>query len=413
MHRVLVAVALAAAAAGCPAAPDFSGQVRTTWTDQPPNTAGPLAQAVELQPGIAALPASGLDVETELRASGHGLSFVGTLQLQQLERDPLRGAGWVNELYGASDAGGWQLSAGKRIVGWDVGYGFRPNDEVEQEIRRTLLPVTPQGRPLAMAEHFDASTAWSFVLVNPTKPRAEPGADEPALDARVYQRDGAVDWHGFARYGAHTGASLGGAVAWVASEAIELHASVRALTRADTLGFSAATNSASGAPVGANPWQIASVSRPVQALLGGTWTNADQLSLLAEAWWDGTALSDAQWRDWNVRNRALAALIGTPVPTGAVAGNLAWQANAFNASTNLRRANLYARLSWQYDKWQPAVDMLLTPSDRGRIVTGSLGWQGDRVRIDAGLRVYGGPSAAVLAQLPTRRIGYVAGTWSF
>jgi hypothetical protein len=35
------------------------------------------------------------------------------------------------------------------------------------------------------------------------------------------------------------------------------------------------------------------------------------------------------------------------------------------------------------------------------------------VRIDAGARAYGGPSSAVLAQVPTRRIVYVAGTWSF
>jgi hypothetical protein len=46
-------------------------------------------------------------------------------------------------------------------------------------------------------------------------------------------------------------------------------------------------------------------------------------------------------------------------------------------------------------------------------VTGSLGWQGDRVRLDAGWRVYGGPVDAVLAQVPARRIGYVAATWSF
>ncbi|MES1161886.1 MAG: hypothetical protein ABUL50_02330, partial [Rhizobacter sp.] len=136
-------------------------------------------------------------------------------------------------------------------------------------------------------------------------------------------------------------------------------------------------------------------------------------SLLAEAWWDGTALSDAQWDDWNARNRGLAALVGTPAPIGAVAGNLAWQPSAFGASASLHRANLFARLSWQHDKWQPALDVLFTPADRGRVVTGSLGWQGDRVRLDAGLRFYGGPADSLLAQLPTRRIGYAAATWSF
>ncbi len=394
----LVALLLAMTAAGCQAAPEFSGQVRPQWIAQQANEHSPLPQA-----------SSGATLEIELRASGHGLSFVGTLQHQRLEGDRLRSHGWVNELYGSAEAAGWQFSAGKKIVGWDVGYGFRPNDVVEQETRRTLLTVTPDGRPLAMAEHFDASTAWSFVLVNPTQPRAQRGAEEPALAARVYQRDGAIDWHGFVRYGAHTGASLGGALAWVASDAIELHASVRAMTRADTL----ASDAPADALLRANPWQNASVRRPVQALVGATWTNDAQVSLLAEAWWDGTALSDAQWADWNARNRGLTALLGTPAPASAVTGNLAWQASAFNAAANLRRANLFARLSWQYDKWQPAIDVLVTPADRGRVVTASLGWQGDRVRVDAGVRVYGGPSDALLTQLPARRIGYVAGTWSF
>ena len=57
--------------------------------------------------------------------------------------------------------------------------------------------------------------------------------------------------------------------------------------------------------------------------------------------------------------------------------------------------------------------MLYSPADAGRAVTAALGWQGDRVRVDGGLRLYGGPSSAVLAQVPTRRIAYLAGTWSF
>ena len=398
----LVALLLAMAAAACQAAPEFSGQVRPQWISQQANADAPLPQA-----------GSGATLETELRASGHGLSFVGTLQQQRLEGDRLRSRGWVNELYGSAEVAGWQFSAGKKIVGWDVGYGFRPNDVVEQEARRTLLTVTPDGRPLLMAEHFDASTAWSFVLVNPTRPRAQRGAEEPALAARVYQRDGALDWHGFARYGAHTGASLGAALAWVASDAVELHASVRALTRADTLANDTPADAPADALLRTNPWQHASVNHPVQALVGATWTNESQVSLLAEAWWDGAALSDAQWAEWNARTRGLAARLGTPAPASAVSGNLAWQASALGAAANLRRANLFARLSWQHGKWQPAIDALVTPADRGRVVTASLGWQGDRVRVDAGVRVYGGPSDALFAQLPTRRIGYVAGTWSF
>ena len=417
MRASFVIAALVAAAVPCAQAADFGGQVRPQVLWQRANAAGPLAAANALQPDLAALPRDIGAVEAELRASVPHVNAVATLRTEHdLDGGATRSSAWFDELYASGDALGWQFAAGKRIVAWDVGYAYRPNDVVEQEVRRTLLSVTPQGRPMLMAEHFDATTAWTFVLVNPTKDRDTPGADEPALAARVYRRDGAVDWHGFARWGAHTHASLGGAFAWVANESTEVHASARWLARADTLALDPAADAAPLGLASANPWQRATTGPTAQLLVGGTWTNEQQFSLLAEAWWDGSAPSDAQWDAWNARNARLAAL-GAALPPGvpplAVAGNLAWQANAFGASTNLRRANLYLRASWTHEKWEPALDMLYTPADAGRIVTASIGWQGDRVRIDGGARVYGGPSGALLAQVPTRRIVYLAATWSF
>mgnify|MGYP000346590686 FL=1 len=162
-----------------------------------------------------------------------------------------------------------------------------------------------------------------------------------------------------------------------------------------------------------NPWQAATVDNAQQLLVGGTWTNASQFSILAEAWWDGAALSDAQWRDWGLRNQRLAALLGKGPPGSAIAGNLAWQADAFSAASNLRRGNLFLRLSWQNGAWQPAVDLLYTPADGGRLLTASLLWQGDRVSMQGGVRAAAGPAGAVLRQLPNQLQQYVNVTWAF
>jgi len=408
-RAALACLACLSTAAATAAPPEFGGQIMPIVTDQRPNASGPLAAAAGLSPGVAPLPASSVAVETEVRASGQGLTAVATERVERAEGAALHSRGWVNELYAAGGGETWQFSAGKKIVGWDVGYGFRPNDVVQQETRRLLLPTTLEGRPLMMAERFDASSAWSFVLVNPTKPRTQRGAQEPALAARVYRRAGAVDGYGFARWGAHTHGSAGAALSWVASESIELHASYRWLAAADTLAIDPAAVALSYS----NPWLDAETTRVSQALLGGTWTNAEQWSVLVEAWWDGSALSDAQWDAWNARNRQLLTEVGTAAPASAIAGNLAWQANAFNASASVRRANVFGRLSWKHDKWEPALDLLFTPADRGRMLTASLGWQGDRVRLDAGWRHGAGPDDAVLAQLPSRSTAYVAATWSF
>jgi hypothetical protein len=386
-----------------------SGQLRVLWETRQENTAGPVAAANNLQPGVVPQPANAVVTDAELRASGKGITGVFTLQLQREDDIATTSHAWVNELYASHDAGAWQFSAGKKIVAWDVGYGFRPNDMVQQEARRALVTSTPEGRPMLVAEHFDASTAWSFVLVQPTASSGALGAKEPALAARVYRRSGAADWYGFARVGAHTGASAGAALAWVASESLELHGSVRYARQIDsqTINPDAPVLSAS------NPWQPGTSRNVTLALAGGTWTNQSQVSLLAEAWFDGTAPSDAQWDGWAQRNRQISAMATLSASATAVAGNLAWQAQALGFSQNLRRSNVYARLSWQNGAWQPALDMLYNPADRGRVVTASLNWQGDRVQVQGSWRAYGGPVDAVLAQLPSRQVANVTLTWAF
>lgn len=354
--RLALGLAFAAASAGLsPLAHSqvlAQDQAQTQAQAQPPNTMPALTGQVRLQhesqqanpafsvpPGWASSQTSPANtLETELRSSTRHISGVVTFQ-QQVQGDATRSRAWVNELYASHDGGAWQFSAGKKTMSWDVGHGFRPNDMVQQETRLGLISRTLEGHPLLAAEHFTDSTAWTLVRVNPTGSPSDPGGDEPAWAARVYQRAGAVDWYGFARSGSHTGTSSGVAMAWVATESLELHASWRRLA-----------------------------ANTHQAVLGGTWTTQTELSLLAETWQDDTAA--------------------------------------------LPRHHML-RLSWQHDGWQPALEWLHNPSDGGRVVTASVGWQGDRLHLQGGLRAYGGPDAAAYSRLPMARQAYVAATLAF
>lgn len=388
---------------------EISGSVRTQWTGVDANTQGPLAQANARQAGFVEAAGNRVVMSTELKGTWKALSGTVTLQQQrQVDRAP-DSQGYVNEGYASHDGGAWQFSAGKKVVAWDVGYGFRPNDVVQQEERRPLLSTTAQGRPLLMAEYFTADTSWSLVWVNPTADPEERNGQEPAFATRYYRRDGAFDWHGFARVGAHTGASLGAAMAWVPSDQIALHGSLRVMQQHDGWGSSAQAQ----ALLTTSPWHAQRSGAAAQALIGATWSSTNQTSVLIEAWWDGTALDNPQWDAWNQRNRTLADLTLQGAPSQAVAGNLAWQANAFAASANLRRANVFVRWSQSIGAWTPALDLLYTPADGGRIMTASSTWQGDRMSLSAGVRVVGGPADSVLAQLPTRQTLYVNGVWSF
>lgn len=399
----------------------WNGELRA-HVEQPSNSArGPLAEAHRLAPGIAPPRRDSLTLEAGLRMQTKHLSADLYLRQERSEGGSRSHEARANELFMSGDlpplgeAAAW--SAGKKVVSWDVGYGLRPNDVVAQEPRRLLLPVRPEGRPLLQLEDFSADGAWTLVWANPQQlhARAEDsrGGHESALALRAYRREGAADWYGFARWGAHTRGSVGASVAWVASEAIEMHASARWMHRHD--GVAAAPQG--GALATVNPWREATLGPASQWLLGATWTSAEQLSLLAEVWHDGTAPSDAAWTAWSARNAALSALGASPALPGAlhpaVAGNLAWQATPWASATSLRRDNLLLRLSWKHQAWEPVLELLTTPRDRGRSLTAALGWQGDRWRLEGGARRYGGPDGAVLAQLPLRQVSYLAATLAF
>lgn len=378
---------------------------------------GPLAEAAAVAPGLVEPPRSALSTQLEL---WHTLRMGRPFALAaraRLDHERPRGGGGDDsarllELFGSADLGDWQLSAGRKVLGWDVGWAFRPNDVVQQEARRALLAQTPEGRPLLQAERFGSDWALALVLAQPqhwnATPAASRGAAEAAWAARGWWRQGPVDWHAFARHGRHTGPSLGAAVQWVAGDELALHASLRAVRRHDGWLIDP-----QAAPlVTADPWRQATQRGGSQALLGAQWTGASGLSLLVEAWHDGSAMSDAQWRDWAARNRTLASIAQQPAWRAAAAGNLAWQAAPLQAS-GLRRDNLFVRGGWQSGDWTIALDALLAPADRGRVLTASLQFKAERWRLDAVWRVFGGPPDAVFAALPVRRLAMVAATWAF
>ena len=411
-HAAVLSAVLAAAVLPPATASEFSASLRSHALARQTAITGPLAQAHALYGGIAADQPSEGAAQLQMQGSTQwaGLQWHADVlaQAQRSEGGPGHTQAAVLEAYAAGQAGAWQWTAGRKVVGWDVGYGFRPNDLVQQEQRRTLVSQPLQGRPVLMAEQFGAESAWSLVAVNPTTGRDATGAGEGALAARWYQRLGSADAYAFARWGRRTQGSVGAAWSWVASDALELHASLRHMARFDTWQDASAS---AGALANASPWRALTAGAAQQLLLGGTWTNAEQVSVLLEAWHDGTAPSRGQWQRWASRNGALQQLGAEGAPAVAVAANLAWQTQAFSASPSLHRQNLFARLAWTTGPWESALDLLYHPADGGRLLAASLAWKGDRLRLEGGLRTSAGPGTAVVRQLPVQRQAYVQAVW--
>lgn len=387
---------------------DVSGDVRLYGDGRAASSSGPLAQGRALSSSLQAPASWSGQAEATLKASWSTVTGAVTLRDTESQTDVNRRRVVLDELATTNEIGpGLHATLGKKVVSWDVGYAFRPNDLVQQEARRTLVPMTLEGRPLGMVEGFLAESAWSVVAFRQeSRPQDQrPGAiPENVLAGRLYARVDGADVYAFGRAGTETGGGAGAAFSIVANDEIEVHGSAARTGRFSSLRLT------ENAPLlaASYPYESAQQHGAAQVLVGMTWTNESKLSVIAEAWYDGTAPSKAFWDGWTQRGQAIAATVRASSPAGlvaAAAGNLGWQANVLQA-TSARRQNLFLRASWTHEEWQPALDVLFTPEDRGYVMTAGLTWQGDRVRVDFGTRLFGGAAGSVLRQVPIKSITY-------
>lgn len=196
----------------------------------------------------------------------------------------------VNELSLERPLAGGFATVGKKVMGWDVGYAFRPLDVVQQEDRRALNPVTLEGVPMLAWEAFDENRAITIVWTNPGHGKRGQPKDDGALAVRLYRQHGSTDQYAVLRASDRNGIEGGVSFSHVASDALELHGSVLLQQRHDEWVYRRQ----------APPrWQR--IEGGGKALAGLTWTTESKFSVLGEAWVDRTA---ARGRQHNLLLRA-------------------------------------------------------------------------------------------------------------
>ncbi|WP_374584098.1 hypothetical protein [Pseudoduganella sp.] len=270
---------------------------------QPAAQAGELAASVRAQFGSQSLQAG------ELRWADGPLRSV--LTATRIDGGGIRPR--LNELtYDRAFAGGF-LTVGKKVMSWDVGYAFRPLDVVQREDRRALIPLALEGIPMLAWERFDSDSATTFAWANPTRGRADQARDDEAIAIRHYRQRGARDEYAVLRLSRRNVMEAGASFSQVASDGLELHASLL--------------------------WQ----QRPAhggKALAGFTWTTESKLSIIGEMWTDRSAGPGQQ------RNRMLRA--AQYFDDVEVAADLLWQ-----PQTGSRIGTLSA--SWKSGPWTLAA----------------------------------------------------------
>lgn len=322
----------------------------------------------------------------------------------------------ANEAYADFRAGENHFTVGKKILSGDVGYGFRPIDVIQREARLQVLPPTLEGVTNLSLERFSADTAWSLIYANPGHGRRGDAKDDESLSLRFYRRAGGTDLHGIARVSGRDGLEGGAAFSTVPRESLELHASFLVQRRGERQVPLAEPASIPDLLAPGRAVAVTALNTPRKALAGFTWTTDNGWSLIGETWWDGTAPTAGDWRALADQARARNALSGLPgVPAAAVAGSIAASTSLFQAPSVSRRSVL-GHAGWTDpggSGWSASLDVLRTLEDGGWTATAAVARETDRLRVEAGLRRFGGNADSAYRLLPETSVLFVGISYAF
>jgi hypothetical protein len=316
----------------------------------------------------------------------------------------------LNELYWDTRLLGQEITLGKKVMGWGVGFGFRPLDVIQQEDRRRLYPTPLEGIPLLAWQGFSATGAATLVIANPTHGEEEKPKDDASLALKLYRIAGEADLHGVARLSQRQRWELGGGFSRVMGDRFEWHGSLLYQHRYQRLINPLADNGDLLLAT-SDPLQIETSSHGIKALLGASWTTRSGWSMLGEAWYDEQAYTRQEWESLIALSGKQLALLGQAgLPDGAIFSNIA-ASSRYLQVRNLLRWNSLLRIAYEGERIKPSLDLLYTPEDNGHVLTFNLGYEHDTHRFDFALRRYGGPADAAYRQLPERWLALLAWQW--
>ena len=267
--------------------------------------------------------------ELEMRTAWQNINLVATARSSAQEGAKPDNELLVNELYYDATLFGQRFSLGKKILSWDVGFGFRPLDVIQQENRRSIFASTLEGVPYLAWEKFTANDAWTLLLANPGRGKTGIAKNDASLVLKYFRRDGNTDAHALLRFSQRYRLEAGIAFSSVVANGLEWHGSLLHQTQ-----YEKSLNtlvSRPGLPLSAtDPYLTQTFRQGRKALLGATWTNESGVSLLVETWYDRSAYSAGDWRAAASLAQRQEALRGMPhIPEAAVLGSLAYGTRDF------------------------------------------------------------------------------------
>jgi len=336
--------------------------------------------------------------DIELQYNKDGLDSIITLRNRIRRHDEPDNEILVNALYYDNQIFEHDISLGKKIMSWGVGFGFRPLDVLQQEDRRQLFTTTLEGIPIVAWENFYTSSALSVVLANPFRTKNTDKKKDESIALKYYRMLGNGDLHLISRFSERTDIQLGAGFSRIQNDNIEFHASAlyeqhyekRYNTLVDS-SLSLATE---------DPIMISQHNDGIKIIVGTHINFANRLSVLLEAWHDDSAYNKKEWqRLFPLLQRQRALLSSSSFSEQAVYGNIAYSRRLLQPQ-NILEDNILVRLAYSGENLYSSLELLYTPQDQGNVITYKISFSDNNQQVGIGLRSFAGPEDSVYRQLP-------------
>ncbi|MCW8876453.1 MAG: hypothetical protein OQK51_05280 [Kangiellaceae bacterium] len=296
----------------------------------------------------------------------------------------------IGEFFLDTSAYGWDYTFGKKRLNWAVGFGHQPLNLVTVESNLATGVVIDEGAWMISAESYSDSGSLTLIVAN-SKTQQDSNIDQPkGAGIRYYELVGDWDLQGIIYGDDINRLNIGGSAVTVIGDALSYHVSTLWSERYRKLGHS--LNGDEYFP-SEYPIQEYMADNGFQFLTGISYSFANNLSLIAEYWYDSRSASYRQWQDLFDAGSAQSDTLGGLTLLAAE--------REFFTTVNLVQHNMLLHLSYDSEKYDIEVDMQISPRDKGVVATARIIYEwSQNHKSQFGFRSYGGSNGSVYRQLP-------------
>ncbi len=334
------------------------------------------------------------------------LSYLFSLHNQLSSRSPSDTHFNTNELYLSKSLHDWEVTFGRRISSWGVGYGFRPLDLVQQYDQQTLSRQSTIGKNMVALERFSGMSSWSLLWVNPNRSDESENSDIESIASKYSTSRGDYDLHAVFRYNELNRFQLGLGGITILSDEMALHGSLLLSQRYQKQLHRLAGQS-SILLAEQFPYESVNYNNGFQTVIGMSWSSLSKHSLIAEYWYNEQAYSRQQWRElFELVQKQQNLLTQTAIYPALIQANIAWSATATQAQV-LTQHNFMLQWSYDADHWKPTANILISPTDKSSMMTLSTTRSTHLFKFEAGIRTFNGASDSVYGGLIINKIVFM------